>query len=161
MPFSVEPPKWIAPYSSYDDKRRIRACRINGLDSTWYAGEDPLGRAWVDAGIAPLIASLNCAGFPTEFCCSALPEDHSDMSQVLAGYIVILVPGKYWPFKLIEPLYVDHAGRDSTVIRSRHYSEGMKAEELRKAWADLERQVGQILLDQVRETVYDIQGNPL
>ena len=149
--FSAEPAKWITPYP-HDPDRKIRSSLINGLYSTWYS-DDQLGRAWVDAGIAPLIASLNNAGFPTEFCCSALPEDHENMREVYSGYITILVPGKDWPFKLIEPLYLDHAGK-TTVIRSRQYRGRMKADELRTAWKDLENQVEKFLLDSVADPVH-------
>ncbi len=126
---SISKPEWVKSWS--DNKcSKSRACWISGLhvDNEYQA--DKAGRVWVDASIARLIVLLNQAGFTTMYCCSGLPEDHSRMKDVLAGYISFTETKRRLPFRLPRGLRWD-----GDCIRSRI---GGSTDVLRAAWMRLE-----------------------
>lgn len=83
---TISRPNWIAPYHGVWKRERVRVCYVYGLHGADGSYNDEIGRPWIDASIAPLIATLNRAGFLTDFCCSGMARDHTNRNH-LTGYI--------------------------------------------------------------------------
>lgn len=111
-------PRWTP--SSRGASNRIR--EIHGLKSSYSAY--PCAR--VDASIADLVLEMNKAGLATEYCCSALDEDHRNDHWMGSAYIAFAKP---LPDSLAELIgdYMD----GKNCIRIRRTTD----EQLKSEWA--------------------------
>ncbi len=89
----ISAPQWVTR-TFRDSTWRHRISLVAGISpppfahSEWWID----GQAVIDASIAPLIATLNEHGFVTEFCCSGLPDDHTEHPHGSAAYIQFSTP---------------------------------------------------------------------
>jgi len=81
---SLSEPRWHPSVSGASN----RISEIRGLKSSY--SSQPC--AYIDAGIADLVLAMNEAGLVTEYCCSALDEDHRNDPWRASAYIAFANP---------------------------------------------------------------------